>query len=114
MKTDEHMITIKVTTYNTLLESEATLEALIERLKESNLCQTSSAQAWQSKANQLKAENERLKESLFVIGEIAVTDFDNTVVRIVDNTIRGFKVSLNRYKEILTELTKGKNYGKND
>jgi len=35
-------------------------------------------------------------------------------VRIVDNTIRGFKVSLNRYKEILTELTKGKNYGKND
>lgn len=53
---------------------------------------------------ELQKENLKLKEILFVIGEIVCVDFDDTVVGIVDKTLKGFKISEERFKEILGEF----------
>lgn len=56
--------------------------------------------------NRLEAENFYLKEVLFVCGEVAVSSWDDIVVGIVDRALNGFKISKERYHELLAELTK--------
>ncbi len=46
----------------------------------------------------------RLKEILFVLGEIAIVIFDDKIVGIVDKTLKGFKITKKRYLELLKEL----------
>lgn len=54
----------------------------------------------------LEAEIIYLKEILFCCGEVAVGNFDNTVVGLADRTLKGFKIPEKRYREILQSLSK--------
>jgi hypothetical protein len=58
----------------------------------------------QDQLNTIKKENTHLKEVLFTCGEIAVSDWCDPVVGLVDRTLNGFTISEERYKEILATL----------
>ena len=53
---------------------------------------------------QLQAENEKLKEILFCIGEIAVCSFEDSIVGLVDSALpEGYRIPQERFEEILKE-----------
>ncbi len=43
-------------------------------------------------AQELESERDFLKKVLFVIGEIALCEFDDTIVGIVDSVLKGYKI----------------------
>ena len=50
----------------------------------------------------IRIENQRLKSILFTIGEIAVSNFDNHIVGLVDRTLpKGFKISEEEHNQNL-------------
>lgn len=51
----------------------------------------------------------RLKEVLFCCREIAISDWNDLVVELIDNTLQGFKITRERYLEILGSLKEDKN-----
>ncbi|MCK5606648.1 hypothetical protein KAR91_32400 [Candidatus Pacearchaeota archaeon] len=68
--------------------------------------QTTTLRATQKQVQNLQAELTKYQERLFVIGELAVSSFDDSIVGIVDQTLAGFKLDKVRYDEVLIECMK--------
>ena len=77
---------------------------MIDLHKES--CNINQVMKAQDELKELQAENRQLKERLFVVGELAITSFDDSIVGIVDRTLNGFKLGKKRYDEVLVECIK--------
>ncbi len=60
---------------------------------------------------QIRIENKRMKSILFSIGEIAVSDWNDNIVGLVDRTLpKGFKISKEEHYKNL-DLLKKKKHG---
>ena len=80
---------------NGLLEENEKLKADVKEWKQL-------ANKHLEKKIKLQADNERLKEVLFCIREVAITCFEDSIVGIVNGTLpEEFKVSEERFKELL-------------
>ncbi len=57
----------------------------------------------QEEINRLGKEIDALKEVLFCCGELAVVNWNDFTVGLVDRTLKGFTITKERYEEILRE-----------